>query len=351
VSSWEAMDCDVIVVGGGPAGATCGAILAREGLSVVLAEEEHFPRHHVGESLQPATMELLDQYLGLAPVLGQQGYARKYGAVYVWGETREPWSILFDSRLEAELPDLDEAGLLGGGYTHAWQVLRASFDHLLLQEAVKSGADVRQGVRVHAPLVEGDRVVGVRLQSGDELRSRIVVDASGQRCLIGRSFGFTSDVADLKATATYAYYDGARRHDPGGLGLVHSGERGPHQRWRGSSRARPHGPGAVRSPVGRGRAPPRWQRAGTGCGGGPTAFREGLVVRPSADGRTWLPSGGGRGLFRRSHPVGRRRLRDPRRLQREPAARTRSSATSRGCGQSIARTCGLRATGTETIVP
>jgi flavin-dependent dehydrogenase len=203
------MDADVIVVGGGPAGATCAAILARENLSVVLLEEERFPRHHVGESLQPATIELLDQYLGLGPKLAAEGYARKYGAVYVWGETRDPWSILFDPRLEVDLPGLDEAGLLAGGYTHAWQVLRASFDHLLLQKAVENGADVREGVRVQAPIVEGDQVVGVRLQAGSELRGKIVVDASGQRCLLGRAFGGTSAVSDLKATATYAYYDGA----------------------------------------------------------------------------------------------------------------------------------------------
>lgn len=203
------VDADVIVVGGGPAGSTSAAILAREGLSVVLLEEERFPRHHVGESLQPATMELLEQYLGLGESLASQGYARKYGAIYVWGETRDPWSILFDSRLEGDLPKLDEAALLSGGYDHAWQVLRSTFDHLLLEEAKRRGADVREGVRVLAPITEGERVVGVRLHSGQELRSPIVIDASGQRCLVGRTFGLTSDVGDLKATATYAYYDGA----------------------------------------------------------------------------------------------------------------------------------------------
>jgi len=200
---------DVLVIGGGPAGATTAAILAREGVSVVLLEQERFPRHHVGESLQPAVGDLLDDYLGLGPALASAGFARKYGAMYVWGETREPWSILFDERLSRDLPRLDERSLLAGDYEHAWQVERAKFDEILLREAERRGVAVREGARVDAPLVEADRVTGVRLDSGETLRARFVVDASGQRCLFGRAFSLTTDIPDMRATATYAYYDGA----------------------------------------------------------------------------------------------------------------------------------------------
>lgn len=203
------MSPDVLVIGGGPAGAVTAAVLAREGLKVVLFEQERFPRHHVGESLQPATIELLDRYLGLGPLLAEQGFARKYGAVYVWGETRDPWSVLFDSRLEADLPKLDEAAMLAGPYEYAWQVLRERFDALLLDEAVRSGVDVREQTAVSAPLVEDGRVVGVRLRSGETLRANLVVDASGQSCVLGRKLGLYADVPDMHATATYAYYDGA----------------------------------------------------------------------------------------------------------------------------------------------
>lgn len=203
------MTPEVIVVGGGPAGATTAAILAREGLAVVLLEQEHFPRHHVGESLQPAVTDLLDDYLGLGPAIAAAGFARKYGATYVWGQSREPWSILFDERLSHDLPTLSEEKLLAGDYEHAWQVERSVFDELLLGEAIRRGVDVRQGVSVDAPLVEDGRTVGVKLASGESLRARFVVDASGQRCFLGRAFGLTTDVPDMRATATYAYYDGA----------------------------------------------------------------------------------------------------------------------------------------------
>lgn len=199
----------VLVVGGGPAGAVVAALLAKEGVPVTLLEKERFPRHHVGESLQPASLELLDRYLGLGDELSAQGFARKYGAVYVWGESREPWRVLFDERLEADLPQLDEAGLLAGDYEHAWQVLRERFDAILLQEAARRGVDVREGCEVAEPLLEDGRVVGVRLASGATERGRFVIDASGQRCLLGRAFALTSDVPDMKATATYAYFDGA----------------------------------------------------------------------------------------------------------------------------------------------
>jgi clorobiocin biosynthesis protein Clo-hal len=57
--------------------------------------------------------------------------------------------------------------------------------------------------------VEDARTVGVALRDGTVLRASSVLDASGQRCLAGRQFGLVEDVPDLRATATYAYFDGA----------------------------------------------------------------------------------------------------------------------------------------------
>jgi halogenation protein CepH len=203
----------VLVLGGGPAGATSAAVLARHGAQVNLFEKSRFPRHHVGESLQPATFRLLDQHLGIGGRFADAGFARKYGAVYVWGESREPWSVLFDDRLERDLDGLDEAGLLAGDYEHAWQVDRATFDHMLLQAARDEGAQVTERAEATQILQEGGRVVGaeVRLPDGstEEVRADFVLDCTGQRCLVGRALGQTRLVSDLQATATYGYYDGA----------------------------------------------------------------------------------------------------------------------------------------------
>ncbi len=205
----------VVVVGGGPAGATAAGILATEGADVTVVERETFPRHHVGESLQPACFEVLDRYLGLGEAMANAGFARKYGAVYIWGRKREPWSVIFDDKVERDLPNLTEESLLAGDYEYAWQVDRAQFDTLILNEAVKRGANLVQG-KVTGLLQDGDRVVGVQTNAGP-IHADWVIDASGQRCLVAQSLGLTTPVPDLQATATYAYFENAGGY-PGPLG-------------------------------------------------------------------------------------------------------------------------------------
>ena len=58
-------ECDVLVIGGGPAGATIGALLAQQGHKVAILEKEHHPRFHIGESLLPANLPLFEK-LGVA---------------------------------------------------------------------------------------------------------------------------------------------------------------------------------------------------------------------------------------------------------------------------------------------
>ncbi|MDP2311850.1 MAG: NAD(P)/FAD-dependent oxidoreductase [Pseudomonadota bacterium] len=209
-----------LVLGGGPAGATTAAVLAGHGASVTVVERTRMPRHHVGESLQPASLALLDRHLGLGPAIAALAFPRKYGAAYVWGESRDPWTVLFDPRLETDLSTLTEAALLAGPYEHAFNVERATFDHLLLQEAARRGADVREDVEAVGVLEEDGRVVGARLLANgrhEDMRADVVIDASGQRCLVGRHFGLTRTVPDLRATATYTWFDGAGGF-PGPLG-------------------------------------------------------------------------------------------------------------------------------------
>ena len=217
----DARHLDVLVIGGGPAGATAAALLAQQGREVVLAERERFPRPHVGESLQPASLRLLDRHFpGTWEQLATAGFAYKFGAVYVWGESREPWTVLFDDRLEKDIDGLSEADLLAGGYEHAFQVDRATFDQILLDMARSQGAEVQERTVVEALEFDEDTVVGATLRGPEgavRVVPRVVIDCSGQRCVVGRKLGEPETITDLQSTASYGYYEGAGGV-PGALG-------------------------------------------------------------------------------------------------------------------------------------
>jgi len=210
-------DKRVLIAGGGPAGATLGAILAKEGLHVELIEKSRFPRPHIGESLQPAAFDLLDFYLpGLVDEMALEGFARKYGAVYRWGNDRKLWYVMFDDRLDNGFDHISRQDLLEGDYVKSWQVDRARFDQMLLDHAQKLGVKVHEETTALGPIMEGDRVTGLRVRSADgekEMLADVVVDATGTHRLLGRAFGTTNVVEDLKATAHWTYFRGA-----GGIG-------------------------------------------------------------------------------------------------------------------------------------
>ena len=117
---------DAVIVGGGPAGSTVGSALSRLGYDVLLLERETFPRHHIGESMLPASLELLDS-VGALDDVRSAGFPVKRGGVFVWGKSREPWLFRFGER----------------HISTAFQVERGKFDTILLANAKRQGVDVR----------------------------------------------------------------------------------------------------------------------------------------------------------------------------------------------------------------
>ena len=91
---WYEQDFEVVVIGGGPAGATAATYLAMQGHSVLLLERESGPRHRVGESLLPSMMPILEDF-GLIEEVEALGFKRKTGGTFIWGKSREPWDVLF----------------------------------------------------------------------------------------------------------------------------------------------------------------------------------------------------------------------------------------------------------------
>lgn len=191
---------DVIVIGGGPGGSTAAALLARAGFDVTLLERERFPREHVGESLLPASMPIL-QDLGVLDQVEDAGFPKKYGATMLWGSDPEPWSWYFRETNRT--------------WPHAYQVWRPTFDKILLDNARSLGVHVREECAVTGPILNGDCVTGVEYRKPNGSTSSIhagwTIDASGQSAILGRALDLRQWDPYFRNMAVYAYFDGASR--------------------------------------------------------------------------------------------------------------------------------------------
>jgi len=184
---------DVIVIGGGPAGSTAATLLVRKGFSVSLLEREHFPRFQVGESLLPYNNELLRR-LGVVDELDAGEFHPKYGAEFLTGDGKLSYTFRFDRNLPRE------------EHQRSYQVRRATFDHLLLRNAVRSGVDVREGTAVASVDLSDPERASVTTASGERLEARFVIDASGHGSVVGHRVGGKADIEALRKIAIFAHY-------------------------------------------------------------------------------------------------------------------------------------------------
>ena len=197
------IDNPIVVIGGGPAGSCAGTLLTRMGFDVVLLERERFPRPHVGESLLPSSIPILES-LGIMDEVREAGFVVKPGATMVWGVNREPWSWRF-SETHTSNP-------------HSYQVWRPEFDAILLNNARRSGVDTREGWQA-TRVVFGDdgAAAAVRARPMDgssdeiELPARFVVDASGQSGLLSRQLELREWDDFFRNLAVFGYYKGGKR--------------------------------------------------------------------------------------------------------------------------------------------
>ncbi len=188
-----------MVVGGGPAGSATATMLARKGWQVTILEREQFPRDHVGESLLPASIPILEE-LGALPAVENAGFLPKYGATMVWGSGDAPWSWYFKETSQR--------------YPHSYQVWRPEFDKILLDNAKAQGVSVLEGHHVTEVIFDGDEAIGVEFTNANgapgEAQCRFVVDASGQSTLISRHLDSKKWDPFFQNLAVYAYFTGAK---------------------------------------------------------------------------------------------------------------------------------------------
>lgn len=208
------MKYDVAIIGGGPAGSTVGTLLKQmqPHLRVGIFEGAKFPRDHVGESLLPATTEVLHE-LGAWDDIERAGFPVKLGGLYRWGRTDELYPLAFlqgEKYQDAARPATYE----GQRSLTAFQVDRSIFDKILLDHAAASGCEVSEECPVKSVNVDGDRVKGVTLAgpSGEDqhIEAEYYVDASGNRGMIRKAVGISVNApSSLRNIAIYDYWQDA----------------------------------------------------------------------------------------------------------------------------------------------
>jgi flavin-dependent dehydrogenase len=199
-TSLRGWDFDAAVIGGGPGGSSAATALAQRGRRVVLLERERFPRFHIGESQLPWSNEVF-RALGAHETIAAGGFVEKWGASFRTADGLRDQHADFAAAVETPAPQ-------------TFQVLRETFDHLLLRHSAKSGVDVREGHRVLDLAFDADGVT-VAFADGEgverTMRVGIVVDASGRAGLVVKRFGHHERDPLLLNIAVHAQYEGIPR--------------------------------------------------------------------------------------------------------------------------------------------
>lgn len=192
---------DVIIIGGGPAGAAIGSYLSLAGIDNIIFESASFPRAHVGESLVTSTTRIFDE-IGFLQTMEDAGFVKKYGAA---------WHPPSGRQFSIEFREFPQEGV---NQDYTYHVDRSKFDQLLLEHAERLGSKVYQDVHAKKVLFEEGRVVGVRARLGPsetELPCNMVIDASGRHTLLGRQLRLKKKDPIFNQYAVHAWFEGLDR--------------------------------------------------------------------------------------------------------------------------------------------
>ncbi len=205
----EVLETDILVIGGGPAGTTAATLLARKGWRVTLLEKACHPRFHIGESLLPMNMPILER-------LGVLEQVRAIGVL----------------KLGADFP-VDDGRYntfpfhraLGASYDYAFHVKREEFDHLLFKHARTHGVDARDQTKVERVEFAEDGEINVHARDADgeltqTFRARYLIDASGRDAFLGSKLKLKRKNARHQSAAVFSHFSGVARRPGDDAGNV-----------------------------------------------------------------------------------------------------------------------------------
>jgi len=205
--------CDILVIGGGPAGSTVAAFLREEGWQVTLLEKDQHPRFHIGESLLPMNLEIFDR-LGISDKVKEIGII-KHGAEFNHQQDPDKRKTFFFAKaMNKQAPK------------HAYQVRRSEFDHLLLKNAADKGVTVHEGVKVTDVAFHEDKFV-ITTTKDEQGKTRLwkssfIVDATGRDTFLSRKFRHKEKHPHHSAAAIFSHFEGVERRpgkDEGNISL------------------------------------------------------------------------------------------------------------------------------------
>ena len=190
---------DIAIIGGGPAGSTAAALLARAGRRVIVFERDKFPRFHIGESLLPFSMKAFTR-LDLHEKFLRAGFLKKFGGEIIGACSENGTKFYFKDGYRSQTD-------------HSYQVTRGDFDKVLLDHAVECGAEVHEETSVDRVEFLNEGVdLDVRSDgSPRSIRAHYVIDASGRTSVLGRQFQIKKTYDHLQKLSIFAHYDGVWR--------------------------------------------------------------------------------------------------------------------------------------------
>jgi flavin-dependent dehydrogenase len=191
--------CDIAIIGGGPAGSTAAALLAKRGYRVIALEKEHHPRFHIGESLLPMNL----------PVFERLGVLEKVRAIGMYKPGAD-----FEADNERGYNNYAFNRAIGASPPHAYQVWRQEFDQMLYQHARESGADAREGHEVVAfnQLGARETLLSVRTDDGRDyqIQTRYLMDASGRDTFLSAKKKIRRKNVEHQSAAIFGHFSGAQ---------------------------------------------------------------------------------------------------------------------------------------------